>query len=110
MHMTLRAASRTLAAAALMALAALCTACGQSQAGHALGVGRTAALPVSRSSHVAIILMENKEISDVIASSAATYTNALARSYGLATQSYGVTHPSLPNYLALTSGSTHGVT
>jgi hypothetical protein len=54
--------------------------------------------------------MENKELPAVIGSSAAPYLNALARRYGLATQSFAVTHPSLPNYLALTSGSTQGVT
>src|SRR5581483_10784471 len=27
----------------------------------------------------------------------------------LALQSYAITHPSLPNYLALTSGATHGI-
>jgi hypothetical protein len=53
--------------------------------------------------------MENKEDSDVLGNPAAPYANALARRYGLATQSYAITHPSLPNYLALTSGSTQGV-
>src|SRR5262249_39773745 len=37
------------------------------------------------------------------------YINGLARRGGLATQMYAITHPSLPNYLALTSGSTHGI-
>jgi len=39
----------------------------------------------------------------------APYINSLAGRYGLATASYAVTHPSLPNYLSLTSGSTHGI-
>jgi hypothetical protein len=46
----------------------------------------------------------------VIRNSAAPYINSLARRYGLATASYAITHPSLPNYLALTSGSTQGIT
>jgi phosphatidylinositol-3-phosphatase len=33
-----------------------------------------------------------------------------ATGHGLATASYGIRHPSLPDYLALTSGSTHGIT
>src|SRR5207249_223054 len=41
---------------------------------------------------------------------AATYITGLAQSYGLATQYYGVSHPSLPNYLAMTAGSTFGIT
>ena len=98
------------AAAGLAALAALCAACGGASAGRPLAVGPAAALPSSHASHVAIIVMENKEASDVLGSAAAPYTTALARRYGLATRSYAVTHPSLPNYLALTSGSTHGIT
>ena len=39
-----------------------------------------------------------------------SYIHTLARRGMLFTQSYGVTHPSQPNYLALFSGSTHGVT
>ena len=53
--------------------------------------------------------MENAEFGDVIGSSSAPYVNALARRYGLATHSYAVTHPSLPNYIALTSGGTGGI-
>jgi hypothetical protein len=67
-------------------------------------------LPRATSSHVVTIVMENKEYGDVIGNPSAPYLNRLARRYGLATASYGVRHPSLPNYLALTSGSTHGIT
>src|SRR5205814_815330 len=41
---------------------------------------------------------------------ASRYVNALAHRYAIATSSYAITHPSLPNYLALTSGSTQGIT
>jgi len=53
--------------------------------------------------------MENAEYGEVIGSGDAPYVNSLARRYGLATSSYAVAHPSLPNYLALTAGSTQGV-
>ncbi len=53
--------------------------------------------------------MENKESGEVIGSRQAPYVNRLARRNGLATASFAITHPSLPNYLALTSGSTHGI-
>jgi phosphatidylinositol-3-phosphatase len=59
---------------------------------------------------VFVIVMENHEYSSVIGSSAAPYMDGLAASYGLATNYYGVSHPSLPNYLALTAGSTFGIT
>jgi hypothetical protein len=61
-------------------------------------------------SRVVVVVMENKEASDVLGNSEAPYLNRLVRHGGLATRSYGVRHPSLPNYLALTSGSTHGIT
>ena len=40
----------------------------------------------------------------------APYLNSLIAAYGLATNYFGVAHPSQPNYLALFSGSTQGVT
>jgi phospholipase C len=53
--------------------------------------------------------MENKQYGSVIGSSSAPYENALAARCGLATNYRGITHPSLPNYLAATGGSTFGV-
>lgn len=54
--------------------------------------------------------MENHSYSDVIGNPQARFINDLARHGALFTASYGVTHPSEPNYLALFSGNTHGVT
>lgn len=54
--------------------------------------------------------MENHSYGDVIGSSAAPFINMLARDGALFTRSYAITHPSEPNYLALFSGSTQGVT
>jgi hypothetical protein len=59
--------------------------------------------------HVVWIIMENRSYSDVVGSPAAPYLASLAGACGLATNYGGVAHPSLPNYLALTSGSIHGV-
>src|SRR3954452_344501 len=53
--------------------------------------------------------MENKDYGAVIGSRRAPYENALARRCGLSTDYHGVTHPSLPNYLASVGGSTFGV-
>lgn len=60
-------------------------------------------------SHIFVIVMENHEYGSIIGSGAAPYINSLANSYGLATNYYGASHPSLPNYLALTAGSTFGI-
>jgi phosphatidylinositol-3-phosphatase len=60
--------------------------------------------------HIAVIVMENEEYGDIIGSSATPYINRLARRFGLATQMYAIAHPSLPNYLALVTGSTQRIT
>jgi phospholipase C len=60
--------------------------------------------------HVFVILEENKSVGDIIGNKTAPFINGLIKKYSLAENYYGVAHPSLPNYLALTSGSTHGVT
>jgi phospholipase C len=54
--------------------------------------------------------MENKPYGSVIGSSSAPYENRLAKACGLATDYRAIGHPSLPNYLAATGGSTFGVT
>jgi hypothetical protein len=59
--------------------------------------------------HVAVILMENEEYNGVIGASSTPYINRLAARSALATQMYAIRHPSLPNYLALTGGSTFGI-
>lgn len=58
-------------------------------------------------SHVLLIVMENHDYAQVTGHS--PYLNGLAAQCGLATDSHGVAHPSLPNYLALTSGGTQGI-
>ena len=60
--------------------------------------------------HVVWILMENEGYGNIIGSSDAPYLNRLAARCGLASNYAAVSHPSLPNYIALTSGSTQGVT
>lgn len=60
--------------------------------------------------HVFIIMMENTGYNALIGNPNAPWINQAAQTYGLATNYYGVTHPSQPNYIAATSGSTNGVT
>src|SRR5881409_62223 len=60
--------------------------------------------------HVVVVVFENKETGRVLGSRSAPTFNAYARRYVNMTRYYGVTHPSLPNYLALVSGSTQGIT
>jgi len=60
--------------------------------------------------HVFVIMMENTSYDDLLSPSNlnTTFIRQLAASNGLATNYFGVTHVSLPNYIAVTSGSTWG--
>ena len=60
-------------------------------------------------SHIFVIVMENHEYGAVVGRPDAPYVNSLAAAYGLATNYYAASHPSLPNYFALTAGSTFGI-
>ena len=64
------------------------------------------ALVAQPPSHVFVIVMENRSYAQVIS---ARYIASLAAKYAVATNYHGVAHPSLPNYLAMTSGSTWGI-
>lgn len=55
-------------------------------------------------SHVFIVVEENHNYSSVIGSSSMPYLNSLATKYGLATQYYANTHPSIGNYFMMTTG------
>jgi phosphatidylinositol-3-phosphatase len=70
--------------------------------------GKSTAAP-KRYDHVVWIVMENKSASDVMGGSSAPFLHSLASACGQATNFHAETHPSLPNYIAMTSGSTHGV-
>ena len=65
---------------------------------------------VPRPDHVVVVVLENKNRSSVIGSPDAPYLNELAARGASMSQSYGVTHPSQPNYVALCSGDQQGVT
>jgi hypothetical protein len=58
--------------------------------------------------HVMVIVEENNGYHEVIGNPRLPFINSLARQYGLATNWYDLSHPSLPNYLGLMSGSTWG--
>ncbi len=76
----------------------------------AMATPALAAGGVPRPSHIVIVVEENQPASAIYGSSQAPYINSLAQGGAQMTQSYGITHPSEPNYLALFSGSTQGVT
>ena len=81
-----------------LAIAALCMAAAAS-----LGA---AGRPLPRFDHVVVVIEENHSLAQVAESA---YLASLASRGALFSRSYAVAHPSEPNYIALFSGSTHGV-
>lgn len=74
------------------------------------GGAQSATHPVPAFQRVIVVVLENKSPSQVLGNRAAPAFNAFARGGAVLSGYRGVTHPSLPNYLALVSGSTHGIT
>jgi phosphatidylinositol-3-phosphatase len=64
---------------------------------------------IPRYQHIVEIMMENTSYATIIGNPLAPDINALAGAYGLATDYFGVTHPSEPNYMANIGGSYFGV-
>ena len=56
--------------------------------------------------HIVVIVFENKEFDRVIGNPDMPVFNQFANDYTLLTQHYAVTHPSLPNYIAMVGGDT----
>jgi len=59
---------------------------------------------IAQVQHIAIVVLENLDYSDVAGSSSAPYINSLISQGGLATQYYANTHPSIGNYFTMTTG------
>jgi phosphatidylinositol-3-phosphatase len=95
----------------LLLISLLVGACGTGGSTLPAGTYTPSANAVPNFSHVFVILMENHGYSDIVGNTAdAPYLNQLAGQYDLLTQYYAISHPSLPNYLALIGGDTFGTT
>ena len=70
----------------------------------------TGADGVPRFDHIVVVVEENKPYGELVGTTATPFLTSLAGSGAVLTQSYAMTHPSEPNYLALFSGSTQGLT
>src|SRR5262249_55032378 len=111
------------------ALAATAISCGDSSKGTALptttpttrqtnstaagGTGATGPRSGQRPTafkRVVVVVFENKSAGQILGNAQAPTFNHYARRGAVLAQYFGVAHPSLPNYLALVSGSTHGIT
>jgi phosphatidylinositol-3-phosphatase len=112
-------ARRLALAVAVLASLAACGSAGQRPAASAPPSSSAAAPPSSSPgpatgslpspAHVVLVVFENKD-AGAVGPSDAPYLTGLAAQGAAFTDAHGVTHPSQPNYLALFSGSTQGVT
>jgi hypothetical protein len=104
-------------AMALLVVSGLLAGAGQQLAQRlaqpAAAAPRTTALvaPAVRSApaHLVLVVEENHEFGQVIGSRQAPFLNRLAAGGTLLSNYYAVSHPSLPNYLALIGGDTFGI-
>jgi acid phosphatase len=97
----------------LFGTAAACAgllAAGLTVAHHGQPAMQSAASTLPKPAHVVIVMEENHSYADIINSNSDTaYFNSLASQGALMTSSFGVSHPSEPNYMALYYGSTDGL-
>ena len=93
----------------VLGLAAALVGCTHSSGGSATTT-TSAPVPGAGGRHLIVMIEENHAYSQVIGRNEAPAINALASASVSLTQMFATTHPSLPNYLALTSGSTQGAT
>src|SRR5258708_16813554 len=75
----------------------------------AVSSASTANSAIPHYQHIIEIMMENTSYGTIIGNPLAPNINALANKYGLATNYFGVTHPSEPNYVANVGGSYFGI-
>ncbi len=70
------------------------------------------AAQVPKPDHIIIVILENHAYDQIIGSKAARFMNSLIKNKycALFTNSFAITHPSQPNYLAIYAGSTEGIT
>lgn len=71
-----------------------------------LGLATTASAQLPRFGKAIVIVEENTGFTRVIGNPVIPYLNGLANSYGLATNYFANTHPSIGNYFMLTTGET----
>ena len=86
-----------------------CGATGKHDAARPIGHACVGASPPRVWRHVIWIWLENKAYREVVGSDGAPFLTRLAHRCGLATNYRAVAHPSLPNYLAATSGRTFAI-
>jgi hypothetical protein len=60
--------------------------------------------------HIVLMVLENEDFKKIVDNPEMPLLNALAKKYVLLSNYFSISHPSLPNYIALVSGDTQGIT
>lgn len=113
MHSGIRTTKGTIGALLLICcVALLCTvlACGGGSSAFGPGSGGSgggASATIPQVQHFAIVVLENSNYSDIVASSNAPYINSLIAQGGLAANYYANVHPSIGSYFVMTTGVTY---
>jgi acid phosphatase len=98
-----------LCAAALVGLLAGCAGTPTLSAPLPVGPPTTGPTPVPTPAHIVVVVLENKNDTQILGSPDVRFLNALAARSAVLTNSHAVAHPSQPNYLALFAGDTFGL-
>ncbi|MDQ6698011.1 MAG: alkaline phosphatase family protein [Actinomycetota bacterium] len=105
-----RLGARTSVITALVITAMALAGCGSSHSAAARRAVPTPATHPVKGPHLVVVIEENHSYNQIVGSPIALRANELATTGVSLTNFYAITHPSLPNYIALTSGGTHGIT
>jgi hypothetical protein len=109
MHLTWRPRA-AVAAWLLVLLAAGCSSPRPATPGAPSRTAPPASTGDKATTRVIVVVEENHSIGQIIGSPLAPFLNRLAAQGTLLTSYFAITHPSLPNYLAMVSGTTQGIT
>jgi hypothetical protein len=93
-------------AAGVLVVSAGLAGCGVPLAGPPHPLAGLPTAPHARPAHLIVVVEENHSFEQIVGSPSAPFFNELARRGTLLTEFYAITHPSLPNYVALLSGHT----
>lgn len=106
----MRSRSRLAGLCAVAMTSAIALSAALSPSSSAVAAGASASA-VPAFSHIVVVMEENHSYDDIIGdTNDAPYINSLAGQGALMTSSFGVSHPSEPNYMAIFGGDTFGLT
>jgi phospholipase C len=90
-------------------LALVLVACASATAWSSPARASTATVTIPNFKHVVVVMFENHGYDEIVGNPDAPTFNSLATGYAQMTNYDAIAHPSLPNYLAIVSGSTQGI-